>query len=198
MGDFMNTKTDLRIIKTHKALCESFADLIEKKKFEDITVNELCDHAMIRRATFYKHFADKYEFFAFFVQQIQESIVTQYTETQENSQNSAYNYYLFVSHGAIRFLSEHIRLVNNILHSSVFSTLLDIVSLEIQRNLYLYLTAQKINKTNADIDLHMLSAFLAGGIIHLLRYWLTNYDSVTEEKICSEFEIIFSSISVLK
>ena len=27
----MNTKTDLRIIKTHKALCESFAALIEKK-----------------------------------------------------------------------------------------------------------------------------------------------------------------------
>ena len=28
--------------------------------------NELCDEAMIRRATFYKHFADKYDFFFFF------------------------------------------------------------------------------------------------------------------------------------
>ena len=195
MGIFMNTKTDLRIIKTHKALCESFAALIEKKKFEEITVNELCDHAMIRRATFYKHFADKYEFFAFFVQQIQESIIKQYSGTQANSPGSSSEYYLFVFHGAIRFLSGHIQLVNNILHSSVFSTLLDILSLEIQRNILLHLTDESENKICQPADAHVLSAFLAGGIIQLLRYWLTNSDTVSAEKICSEFEKILSSAS---
>ncbi|MDO4166318.1 MAG: TetR family transcriptional regulator, partial [Eubacteriales bacterium] len=124
----MNTKTDLRIIKTHKALCNSFSDLIEQKKFEDITVNELCDHAMIRRATFYKHFADKYEFFSFFVQQIQKTIVQQYPGEQPDLPVPALDYYLFVFHGAVDFLSNHMRLVNNIIQSSVFPTLLDIFS----------------------------------------------------------------------
>ena len=62
----MEEKTDLRIRKTYKALCDAFVNILEKKRFDDLTVNELCDEAMIRRATFYKHFADKYDFFFFF------------------------------------------------------------------------------------------------------------------------------------
>lgn len=63
----MEEKTDLRIRKTYKALCDAFVTILEKKRFDDLTVNELCDEAMIRRATFYKHFADKYDFFFFFL-----------------------------------------------------------------------------------------------------------------------------------
>jgi hypothetical protein len=35
-------------------------------EIDGVTVNELCDEAMIRRAAFHKHFADKYDFFFFF------------------------------------------------------------------------------------------------------------------------------------
>ena len=56
----MEVKLDLRIYKTYKALHEAFTEILEHKSFEDLTVNELCDKAMIRRATFYKHFADKF------------------------------------------------------------------------------------------------------------------------------------------
>ena len=55
----MEEKTDLRIRKPYKALCDAFVTILEKKRFDDLTVNELCDEAMIRRATFYKHFADQ-------------------------------------------------------------------------------------------------------------------------------------------
>ena len=51
--------TDLRIIKTRKALCDAFIILLGEKPFEDITVNELCKKAMVRRATFYQHFEEK-------------------------------------------------------------------------------------------------------------------------------------------
>lgn len=61
----MKDKYDLRIIRTYKSLTEAFLQLMSEKHFEDITVNELCKKAMIRRTTFYKHFADKYEFFRF-------------------------------------------------------------------------------------------------------------------------------------
>lgn len=61
----MEEKTDLRIRKTYKALCDAFVTILEKKRFDDLTVNELCDEATIRRATFYKHFADKHDFFSF-------------------------------------------------------------------------------------------------------------------------------------
>ena len=62
----MAEKMDLRIRKTYLALHNAFTELLEEKRFEEFTVNELCDRAMIRRTTFYKHFADKYEYFTFY------------------------------------------------------------------------------------------------------------------------------------
>ena len=63
----MEKKLDLRIQKTYMALEEAFTKLLEEKPFESITTNELCDVAMIRRTTFYKHFADKYDYFSFYI-----------------------------------------------------------------------------------------------------------------------------------
>ena len=65
-------KLDLRIEKTYRALCEAFTALLAERRYEDITVSDLCDRAMIRRTTFYKHFADKREFLSFYVRRIRE------------------------------------------------------------------------------------------------------------------------------
>lgn len=76
----MEEKTDLRIRKPYKALCDAFVTILEKKRFDDLTVNELCDEATIRRAAFYKHFADKYDFFSFFIRQKQDQFISQAKE----------------------------------------------------------------------------------------------------------------------
>ena len=68
----MDKKMDLRVQRTHITLMNAFLELLETKKFENITVNELCAKAMVRRATFYKHFGDKYEFFTFMIREIQD------------------------------------------------------------------------------------------------------------------------------
>ena len=59
--------TDLRIQKTYAALTREFTALLKLKRFEQITVKELCDAAMVRTATFYNHFSDKYEFADFVI-----------------------------------------------------------------------------------------------------------------------------------
>ena len=58
---------DLRVQKTYKALVEAFERLLLEKEFESISVTEICDAAIIRRPTFYKHFLDKYDFITFFI-----------------------------------------------------------------------------------------------------------------------------------
>lgn len=52
---------DLRIRRTHKLLWKSLFELmtISKMKYSSITVNQICDHAMVHRTTFYKHFENK-------------------------------------------------------------------------------------------------------------------------------------------
>lgn len=65
----MEQKLDLRIQKTYLALSGALLEAMGEKPFEDIRVNELCDRAMVRKSTFYKHFGDKYELLAFVVRQ---------------------------------------------------------------------------------------------------------------------------------
>lgn len=44
-----------------RGIAESFERLIEKKKFEDITIQDISDESEISRATFYRNFKDKYD-----------------------------------------------------------------------------------------------------------------------------------------
>ncbi|MGE7954449.1 TetR/AcrR family transcriptional regulator [Lysinibacillus xylanilyticus] len=52
---------DLRVRRTHKLLWESLFELMTqaKQKYSSITINQICDRAMVHRTTFYKHFEDK-------------------------------------------------------------------------------------------------------------------------------------------
>lgn len=57
----MEENTDLRTIRTRKFIIDSFIDLLEKKDFNSITISAITKGAMINRATFYRHFLDKYD-----------------------------------------------------------------------------------------------------------------------------------------
>lgn len=54
-------QTDLRVWRTHHFLQEAIIELITEKGFEAITVGDIAERAMINRATFYRHYQDKYD-----------------------------------------------------------------------------------------------------------------------------------------
>ena len=54
-------KTDLRTLKTKKAIFEVLAELMCEKELRQITIKELSDKAEIHRVTVYKHFVDIYD-----------------------------------------------------------------------------------------------------------------------------------------
>ncbi|HET8913532.1 MAG TPA: TetR/AcrR family transcriptional regulator [Ktedonobacteraceae bacterium] len=57
-------QTDLRIRRTHKFLQDAMIELISEKGFDAITVGDIAERAMINRATFYRHYLDKYDLVA--------------------------------------------------------------------------------------------------------------------------------------
>ena len=58
----MSEKTnDRRTIKTRKAICRAFAELLMEKELHKITVKEIIEKADISRVTFYNHYLDVYD-----------------------------------------------------------------------------------------------------------------------------------------
>ncbi|MEM9955483.1 MAG: TetR/AcrR family transcriptional regulator [Chloroflexota bacterium] len=52
---------DPRVRRTRKLLKQAFMELMQKKGFNALTVQDITDQAEINRATFYAHYADKFE-----------------------------------------------------------------------------------------------------------------------------------------
>lgn len=86
---------DKRVLRTRMALREAFGNLMHEKPFEQITVSDITERAMINRATFYAHFNDKYELFDYMLRYIfHEHLVTILADadalTYDNLRNLAF------------------------------------------------------------------------------------------------------------
>lgn len=60
-------KEDLRVSKTYRALTTATLMLLNKRNSQKITVNALCEEALISRSTFYTHFTDKYDLLRYYL-----------------------------------------------------------------------------------------------------------------------------------
>lgn len=57
---FMN-KTDLRVVKTLAQIDRALMKCLEQTSLQKLTVDQLCQEALINRSTFYKYYQDKYD-----------------------------------------------------------------------------------------------------------------------------------------
>lgn len=57
-------------METKIQIADALQDLMEKKPFQKITVNELCQKANVHRSTFYLHFNDKYDLLLFLLERL--------------------------------------------------------------------------------------------------------------------------------
>lgn len=191
----MEGKTDLRIVKTHKALSEAFLAMLEEKTFDEITVNELCKQAMVRRATFYKHFADKYDFFSFFIRQTRDGFIKE-QHTYSKKEETPYSFYVFVFQSCLTFMKEHEKLIHNVLKSNALPSLLDILSNEIYQDVLLKLKEEQKEGVKYKVSPELMASFYAGGVIRVLQFWLLNQESISEKQMVMEVGTLLDSLDI--
>ena len=71
---------NIQYLRTDRAIQSALLSLLGKKPFEKITVQDILDETPVSRATFYKHFHDKFEI----VERIQDEILHTHTELRNS------------------------------------------------------------------------------------------------------------------
>lgn len=71
---------NIQYLRTDRAIQSALLSLLGKKPFEKITVQDILDETPVSRATFYKHFHDKYEI----VEKIQDEVLHMHKELRES------------------------------------------------------------------------------------------------------------------
>lgn len=169
---------DLRIQKTYRSLLAAFTKLLETHRYEDVTVAMLCDEAMIRRTTFYKHFADKSEFFSFFVDSLRIEI-TKYGERQIAASKSDDDLEgtvdeeegLAILRALVDFMLDHERMVDNIFESSMSGMMVLMMADRVAETLRERYRGKYHVGKGGPVTLAASSEFVAGGIVRLFEKW---------------------------
>lgn len=191
----MEKPLDLRIQKTYKALIDTFLQLLQTKRFENITINELCELAMVRRATFYRHFADKYEFFTFFVQCIQQEFRNRIVPREQAGNDVSP--YIDIIRFALDFLDENETLVHSLMESNAFPLLLDLISEQIILDVKDRLQTDQNNGKELPLSPELMAFSYTGALLNTLRWWIGHKEQMSKEELVTQIQKIFDKIYIV-
>ena len=169
--------TDLRIQKTYTALTRAFTDLLKVRSFEQITVKELCDSAVVRTATFYNHFADKYEFADFVIRDIL------HRDASDLSRLSGHAYYERLITDAFSILENNTDFLRSLASDSMLWSIAEVIRTSMHDELLAHLAADKAAGHNLSAEPELLTELIIGGIEQVVRWWFTDANPLPPEDL---------------
>ena len=180
---------DFRITKTKQSLVDAFTALITEKKFENITVNELCERADVRRATFYKHFDDKYNFLSYAIKTYRDKFDTNIWG--KRAPEPTKDYYVKYAETMISFFESMPELVSSIISSSAYHIILNSM---VEQDTVERLKSSVRGGMVLRASIENVSAMLTGGITYIITRWLTNHQELTKEEIVEEISALIDGV----
>lgn len=163
---------DIRAQRTRELLRVTLEELLEEKNIEDIAVSEVCERSTVRRATFYRHFEDKYAFFEWYLASVTERFLTELGDTA--SCDDLRTYASLMHRKLINFAIAHKGMMRHSLGRTAMAGSLDMMMGQIAEGI-----AERIAGQAAERDWQLktspqlISMFYAGGMMHTLRWWIT-------------------------
>lgn len=154
------------------------------KRFEDITINDLCAESGIRRATFYKHFSDKYEFLRFFVSSLRHEFDK--VIWKKKKPDATAEYYVAYARQIIEFVASNSVMVKHVIESEISSTILEIIMEQNYND-----TCDRLRKSVDEgmilpTTIETMSAMLTGAVTRAIYVWFKNGMPTPKEKFIEE------------
>lgn len=174
-------KADLRVRRTYKLLSEALIQLMRRLPFDKISVSDICEEAMVHRATFYSHFENKYELLKYCLGNFE--AVFDKKDITADSFEGCKAYYMDVAGEVVNELEKNKNLYATILKKNRD----DSIFFNVQESLE-QLIAEKLQRfeqggTHLPIGSEFLAAFYAGACISVISKWVENRLPMTSEQL---------------
>lgn len=172
-------KEDLRVIRTRKLLCNTLLDMMEESSIEKISVIDLCNRAMVNRATFYAHFEDKYHLLSYALEELKDELYSNFMRVEQlKTPDETVRAMMRM---AIDFFYDKRNHIANILRynngGKVIVTIQDSISHSIK-----YQLGKFRDSYDFLIPASLIANFLAGGMINTALYCIANPGKYTYDE----------------
>ncbi len=174
---------DRRQQKTRSAIYDALTKLLTKRRFEDITVQEIIDEANIGRSTFYSHFETK-------DQLLEEMCNEMFSHVFSDSLVPEGSHDFSENHSDIRALLEHI-----LWHISDHKDNIGSIMYGESEKLFTRYFSEYLEKTFGELIVHMdidvpedfKKQFVIGSFISTVKWWISTGLNQSPSEIINDY-----------
>lgn len=162
-----------KIPKSKQALISAMLTMLTKKNFQKILINDLCELALVSRATFYVHFEDKYHLLRCVLEEEKKKIKT--LECTDDPRQ--------VIQRMVEFIYQQPNLLKNLVLGETNQELQTMLIGLFTETIRTELLRKEREGQVFSLPLDILSVYLAGGASHLLIWWIESGLTVSKEQM---------------
>jgi len=161
-----------------------------EKPFEKISVVDICERAMVHRATFYSHFEDKYSLLRFCMGDFEKPFDKE--DITESDIEGYKNYYLHVASDIISEVEKNQRFCKNLIHKNKEDSFMANIRYAITNKINEKLEKCEENGIKLQVPSEVLSRFYGGAAMNVIEWWIENDMPVPAKKIVEYLDILTS------
>ena len=185
---------DRRQIKTRQAIFSAFVKLLETRRYEKITVQEILDEANIGRSTFYAHFETKDELLKAICKELFGHII-------DSAMDRTHTHGLYSQGGAPQsvfcHLLQHLQENDNNILGLLSCERSDIFLRYFKDSLNELIQTQFVNhrrRENQNLPQDFLVNHISGSFVEMVLWWLKDRDRHTPEELDCYFRSVIEPI----
>ncbi|HLZ56904.1 MAG TPA: TetR/AcrR family transcriptional regulator [Ktedonosporobacter sp.] len=173
-------KQDRRSQRTRLMIITALGELLRERRYEAVTVQDILDRANIGRSTFYTHYFDKEDVMASLTEYMMNTL-QQHLSQKEREQEILPSLEMF------RHVQENYQVMAGLMRGYGTETFWKIGQAIFRDRIEQALTAHLSENYSPSIPLPMVSQYLTGAFMHLLKWWVEAEMPYTPEQIDSIF-----------
>jgi len=176
-----------QVIRTRRDITNSLLELMLEKNFDDISVVDICEKALVTRATFYKYFEDKYHLISCIIEDYKEQILQKELENYEYK--TPKQLYMKVAEICLKFVEDNIERVSLFFQNGYNDRLRLMLLQTIDENIENILQKQT-NLVKYKVPISVLSKYFTGGFTYLGVYLFQNKGKYSKKQIMSFLDVM--------